>query len=121
MENALRQWYDFTCPEEWRDLALELRNFVFQKDPNFSEELKWKVPFFSCHGGACYFNPKKGEFQVGFMKGFRMSDPAKKLGSTGLKMIRHCIFTHEKQPWSDLEFFLDQAIYLNSWDKNHRV
>lgn len=117
MEKEVQDWIENVCPPEWKSLLLELRTFLFKKYPELEEKIKWNVPFYSLGSGLCYLNPKKKLFEVGFMKGFRMSDPDKKLNSTDLKMIRHCIFTHEQQPWEDLEFYLDQGVYLNHWDK----
>lgn len=116
MSQVIQEWIRNNCPEEWQSLSLEIRQCILKKYPQAQEQIKWKVPFFSHYSSLCYLNPKKDKLEVGFMKGVRLSDPEKKLSGGELKLIRHCVFTHDHQPWQDLEHFLEQAVFLNRWD-----
>ena len=89
---------------------------------NIVENFAYKVPFYSGYGKICYFNRLKNGIDIGFIKGFELSDQHGALvsgGRTQVKSLRY--LTLEDFDESILRETMQEAVVLDqyNWKKNH--
>lgn len=62
---------------DWRAVLLaRLRQVITTSDPAVTEEWKWNVPVWSCHGIICTGETYKKAVKLTFAKGAALADPA---------------------------------------------
>jgi hypothetical protein len=62
---------------DWRgDILTRLRAVIRRSDPQVTEEWKWNVPVWSCHGIICTGETYKKAVKLTFAKGAALPDPS---------------------------------------------
>ena len=74
---------------------LQIREALISLNPILEEEKKYGTPFYTHKGqNVCYLSTKKGRdyVQVGFVKGFKLSDPYHRLVEDNRTIVRSLNF-----------------------------
>lgn len=93
-----------------------LRDLILSINPLIEERFSYKIPFYFFNKKSlCYLTVnKKGVVDLGFTKGYLMSDMFNALQSLHLKQVRHLKFTNENEiDTSIIEYFIRQGIEIN--------
>lgn len=77
-----------TLPNHIQEIAMSLRNLIFETSPELTEEIKWSKPSYSQQGLVCYLAPAKNHVNLGFYQGAELNDTEGVLQGTG-KQMRH--------------------------------
>jgi hypothetical protein len=82
-------------PQHLRSLMLEIRQVLVSLHPLLEECVKHKIPFYTHKGkSVCYLSTKENRLyvQVGFVKGFKLSDPYHSLVEDNRTIVRSLNF-----------------------------
>ncbi len=71
-----------------RQIALAIREIIFDTLPDVRESIKWSQPVFRTDRDLFYINGTEKYATLGFFVASSLSDPDGKLGGTG-KRVRH--------------------------------
>ena len=108
------------CPDELRDIALEIRNIVSVVCPYATERILW--------GGLSYHNPAKGgpvkgaicqieldknHVRLSFIHGARLRDPESMLVGDQLSKRYLPIVSYELAPWDAIRGLIEEAAALD--------
>lgn len=113
MVNKLETWYS-ELSEEQREIALQLREFVKEQQPQLLEQIKWNQPCFYGNSMVVYIQKAKGHVALGFGQGALLKDTSGILEGSGSQM------RHVKCPFGSpldraaLKDLVDQAVELDS-------
>lgn len=100
-------------PEHIQEIALNLRNIIFEASPELVEEVKWSKPSYEQNGLVCYLAPAKNHVNLGFYQGAELKDTEGVLQGTG-KQMRHIQVKKAENIRPDLYISLiREAIELN--------
>jgi len=99
-------------PDLKRQLAMELREIILDKQTDIEESIKWgqltfsknnkNIAFIYTHQGANYMN-------LGFFKAVHLSDPNKLFEGTGKQMRHIKIYTGKDIPATQIKKWFKQA------------
>ena len=77
---------------DWRgEVLARLRTAIRAAEPEISEEWKWNVPVWSCHGIICTGETYKKVVKLTFAKGASLADPSKLFNSSLEGNVRRAI------------------------------
>lgn len=82
------------------------------------EKLSYKIPFFYYHGALCYLNPTKEGVDIGFTKGYELSNTSGLLEAKGRKQVRTITFhsvAEVEENEEALRQLLNEAAILNEY------
>ncbi|ASN03527.1 DUF1801 domain-containing protein [Virgibacillus necropolis] len=71
-----------------KEIAIRLREIVFETSPDIQEKIKWGMPSYIENGMVCYIQTAKNHVNFGFYFGAILTDRDSLLEGTGKKM-RH--------------------------------
>ena len=101
---------------DWRGEALaQLRAAIRAASPDISEEWKWNVPVWSCHGIICTGETYKKVVKLTFAKGASLADPSKLFNSSLEGNVRRAIDFSEGGAFDEaaLRALIRAAVTLN--------
>ena len=105
-------------PEPHREMMIVLRSWVLDLGRHAEEKISNKIPAFSFFGPLCFLKATDDGVELGFTKGYELSDDAKMLESKGHKMVKAITFYSlaglEEQEES-IRHILNEAAILNEF------
>lgn len=107
-ENVAK-WFA-TLTEEQAILADILRTQIFHVNPNFNEEIKWKMPNYSLNKLICYLQKSKAHVTIGFQQGAHLNDPNGYLQGSGKDMRHRKIALKDEIDLKKITYLIEQAI-----------
>lgn len=105
-------------PEPNRGIMTVLRSWVLDLGRHTEEKISNKIPYFSFYGPMCYLNPTDDGVELGFTKGYELSDDNRILESKGRKMVRSITFfslTSLEEQEETIRHILNEAAILNEY------
>ena len=102
--------------QDWRGEVLSrVRTVIRQADARITEEWKWNVPVWSCHGIICTGETYKKAVKLTFAKGAMLADPSKLFNSSLEGNVRRAIDIAQDAPIDEaaLSELVRAAIRLN--------
>ena len=95
-----------------------LRSWVLDLGRHTEEKISNKIPYFSFFGPMCYLNPTDEGVELGFTKGYELSDDNRILESKGRKMVTSITFysvTSLEEQEDAIRHILNEAAILNEY------
>lgn len=75
--------------EKWKsEIMLLLQKLILQTIPAVEEKISYKVPFYYYHGRFCFIYSHKRGIDIGFCKGFKLSNTQGLLKCKATKYVR---------------------------------
>lgn len=105
-------------PEPNRKIMTVLRSWVLDLGRHTEEKISNKIPYFSFYGPMCYLNPTSEGVELGFTKGYEISDDERILESKGRKMVKSVTFvslTSLEEQEETIRHILNEAAILNEY------
>ena len=105
-------------PEPNRGIMTVLRSWVLDLGRHTEEKIGNKIPYFSFYGPICYLNPTDEGVELGFTKGYELSDDDGILESKGRKLMRSITFvslTSLEEQEETMRHILNEAAILNEY------
>ena len=98
---------------ELQPILQRLRHIVLKTSPLISEEIKWKIPYYSYNGMLCYLNPRKKSVDLGFSYGAKLSNAQGLLTGSGSVVKHITIYSLDEIDEDGIMSVLKEAMYLN--------
>ena len=101
-----------------RGIMTVLRSWVLDLGRHTEEKISNKIPSFSFFGPLCYLNPTDDGVELGFTKGYELSDDDRILESKGRKMVKSITFyslTSLEEQEETVRHILNEAAILNEY------
>lgn len=95
-----------------------LRSWILDLGRHIEEKISNKIPYFSFFGPMCYLNPTNDGVELGFTKGYELTDDSQILDSKGRKMVRSITFyslTSLEEQEETIRHILNEAAILNEY------
>lgn len=95
-----------------------LRSWILDLGRHTEEKISNKIPYFSFFGPMCYLNPTDEGVELGFTKGYELSDDDRILESRGRKMAKSITFyslTSLEEREDTIRHLLNEAAILNEY------
>jgi hypothetical protein len=105
-------------PEPQREMMTILRSWILDLGPHTQEKLSYKIPYFSFYGTLCYLNPHEEGIDLGFTKGYELTDDQKILESKGRKQVKTVTFysvAELEENEETIRHILNEAAILNEY------
>lgn len=105
-------------PEPNKEMMTILRSWVLDLGRHTEEKISNKIPYFSFFGPMCYLNPTDEGVELGFTKGYELSDDNRILESKGRKMVKSITFysvTSLEEQEDAIRHILNEAAILNEY------
>jgi hypothetical protein len=105
-------------PEPNRGIMTVLRSWILDLGRHTEEKISNKIPYFSFYGPMCYLNPTEDGVELGFTKGYELSDDEHILESKGRKMVKSVTFfslTSLEEQEEIVRHMLNEAAILNEY------
>jgi hypothetical protein len=111
-------------PEPNRGMMIVLRSWVLDLGHHTEEKISNKIPTFSFFGPLCYLNPTDDGVELGFTKGYELSDDDRILESKGRKMVKSVTFyslTSLEEQEETIRHLLNEAAILNEYRSKRKT
>ena len=111
-------------PEPQREVLTILRSWILDLGPHTQEKLSYKIPYFSFYGTMCYLNPHSEGVDLGFTKGYELSNDQGMLEAKGRKQVKSVTLygLAELEEHEDtIRRILNEAAILNEYRFKRRV
>lgn len=105
-------------PEPNRKILTVLRSWVLDLGRHIEEKISNKIPYFAFFGPLCYLNPTEEGVELGFTKGYELTDEDRILESKGRKMVKSITFvslTSLEEQEDSIRHILNEAAILNEY------
>lgn len=105
-------------PEPQRELMTILRSWILDLGQHTQEKISYKIPYFYLYGTMCYLNPHNEGVDLGFTKGYELSDEQKILESKGRKQVKTITFhsvAELEENEDTIRHVLNEAAILNEY------
>ena len=99
-------------------MMIVLRSWVLDLGRHTEEKISNNIPTFSFFGPLCYLNPTDDGVELGFTKGYELSDDDRILESKGRKMVKSITFyslTSLEEQEETIRNILNEAAILNEY------
>lgn len=70
---TINNYIDKVAPE-FVSIVIKLRSIIKQSLPGITEKISYNIPFYYYEGPLCYINVRKNYVDLGFAKGFALSN-----------------------------------------------
>lgn len=100
-------------PDEMAELALELRKFLLETEPDLNEVIKWNNLFYELNGPVCAILIHKAHINLEFPRGRELADAGYPLEGTGKNMRHLKIKNHDDIHVHGLLEIIKKAIEIN--------
>ena len=108
-------------PEVNRAILKRLQHIILASAPQLEEKISYRIPFYYYFGRLCYLNPHRRGVDIGFCRGFELSDEQEMLEAkdrTEVKTITYgTVAAIAERPLREI---LQEALLLNEWHYRHR-
>jgi hypothetical protein len=108
-------------PEVNRAILKRLQHIILASAPQLEEKISYCIPFYYYFGRLCYLNPHRQGVDVGFCRGFELSDEQELLEAkdrTEVKTITYgTVAAIAERPLREI---LQEALLLNEWHYRHK-
>lgn len=91
------QNYIDNCDSLFIPIVIRIRSIIKSTIPDIEEKLSYGVPFFYHHGPLCYINVRKKCIDLGFTKGYALSNKQGVLESKNRKQVPTISFYNESE------------------------
>ena len=101
-----------------RGIMIVLRSWVLDLGSHTEEKISNNIPYFSFFGPLCYLNPSDDGVELGFTKGYELSDDDRVLESKGRKKVKSVTFyslTSLEEQEESIRHILNEAAILNEY------
>jgi uncharacterized protein YdeI (YjbR/CyaY-like superfamily) len=105
-------------PAPHREIMTVLRSWVLDLGAHTQVKISNKIPYFSFYGPLCYIKPNKEGVELGFTKGYELSDDQKILEANGRKQVRSAVFysvAELEENEEPIRRLLNEAAILNEY------
>lgn len=105
-------------PQPQREIMTILRSWILDLGSHTQEKISNKIPYFSFYGTMCYLSPQPDGVDLGFTKGYELSDDQKMLESKGRKQVKSVTYysVAELEENEDaIRHLLNEAAILNEY------
>jgi len=75
------------------EILSSIRRVILNSSFKIIEDIKYKVPYYSCNRGICYMNVSKGMVYLAFLKGYLMDVNEINLKANGRKIVKSIRFS----------------------------
>ena len=105
-------------PQPQREMMTILRSWILDLGPHTQEKISYKIPYYSFYGTMCFLSPHADGVDLGFTKGYELSNEQKMLESKGRKLVRsvtlHSVAELEENE-DTIRHMLNEAAILNEY------
>ena len=105
-------------PEPQREMMTILRSWILDLGSHTQEKISYKIPYYSFYGTMCFLSPQEDGVDLGFTKGYELSNEQKILESRGRKLVRsvtlHSVAELEENE-DTIRHMLNEAAILNEY------
>lgn len=105
-------------PQPQREMMTILRSWILDLGSNTQEKISYKIPYFSFYGTMCYLSPHTDGVDLGFTKGYELSNDKKMLESKGRKQVKSITFysvAELEENEDNIRHMLNEAAILNEY------
>jgi hypothetical protein len=105
-------------PQPRREIMTILRSWILDLGSHTGENISNKIPHFSFFGQLCYLSPTSEGVDLGFAKGYELSDDSHLLESKGRKRVRSITFyslAELEEREDGIRHILNEAAILNEY------
>lgn len=105
-------------PDPQREIMTILRSWILDLGPHTQEKISYKIPYFSFYGPLCYLNPNEDGVDLGFTKGYELSNEQGILEAKGRKHVKSITFystTDLEEQEDTIRHILNEAAILNEY------
>jgi len=105
-------------PSPQREIMTILRSWILDLGQHIQEKISAKVPYFYFYGPLCFLHPGRDTVELGFAKGYELTDEEKLLESRGRKHVKTITFysiTQLEEQEESLRHMLNEAAILNEY------
>jgi hypothetical protein len=105
-------------PQPQREMMTILRSWILDLGPHAQEKISYKKPYFSFYGTMCYLSSHDEGVDLGFTKGYEISDEQKILESKGRKQVKTITFhsvAELEENEEAIRHILNEAAILNEY------
>lgn len=105
-------------PQPQREMMTILRSWILDLGSHTQEKISYKIPYFSFYGTMCYLSPRADGLDLGFTKGYELSDEQKILESKGRKQVKTITFhsvAELEETEEAIRHVLNEAAILNEY------
>jgi hypothetical protein len=105
-------------PQPQREMMTILRSWILDLGSHTQEKISYKIPYYSFYGTMCFLSPHADGVDLGFTKGYELSNEQKMLESKGRKLVRsvtlHSVAELEENE-DTIRHLLNEAAILNEY------
>jgi len=105
-------------PQPQREMMTILRSWILDLGSHTQEKISYKIPYYSFYGTMCFLSPQEDGVDLGFTKGYELSNDQKILESKGRKLVRsvtlHSVAELEENE-DTIRHMLNEAAILNEY------
>jgi len=105
-------------PQPQREMMTILRSWILDLGSHTQEKISYKIPYYSFYGTMCFLSPRVDGVDLGFTKGYELSNEQKMLESKGRKLVRsvtlHSVAELEENE-ETIRHMLNEAAILNEY------
>lgn len=105
-------------PEPQKEIMTILRSWILGLGPHTQEKISYEKPYFSFYGTMCYLSAHAEGVDLGFTKGYEISDEQKILESKGRKQVKTITFhsvAELEENEEAIRHILNEAAILNEY------
>jgi uncharacterized protein YdeI (YjbR/CyaY-like superfamily) len=105
-------------PSPQREIMTILRSWILDLGQHTQEKISAKIPYFYFYGPLCYLHAQRDGVDLGFTKGYELTDEEKLLESRGRKHVKTITFfsvTQLEEQEESLRHILNEAAILNEY------
>lgn len=111
-------------PQPQREMMTILRSWILDLGSHTQEKISNKIPYFFFYGPMCYLNPHPEGVDLGFTKGYELSNDRGILESKGRKHVKSVTFysvTGLEENEDTIRHLLNEAAILNEYRFKRKV
>lgn len=105
-------------PSPQREIMTILRSWILDLGRHTEEKISAKIPYFYFFGPLCYLHTQGDGVDLGFTKGYEITDEEKLLESRGRKHVKTITFysvAQLEEQEESLRHILNEAAILNEY------
>lgn len=107
-----------------REIMTILRSWILDLGAHTQEKLSYKIPYFYFYGTLCFLHPDEDGVDLGFTKGYELSDDQKILEAHGRKHVKSITFYSlaQLEEYEDpIRRLLNEAAILNEYQHKRKL
>jgi len=107
-----------------REIMTIVRSWILDLGPHTQEKISYKIPYFSFYGAMCYINPHEDGVDLGFTKGYELSNDQGILEAKGRRQVKSVTFhsvAELEENEDTIRHILNEAAILNEYRFKRKV